>query len=434
MIDLNQYRQASFRGIPFHFEESSRRFGHRIDAKEYPFGSDSLVTDMGLSTVRIEMSIFVLGDDTLQRRRDLENAFDQIGPGILVHPSRGEITVVVESGRDTEKVTELGVADFTVTFVVASASVGPTAQIDTQAAVLSMATETEVAAANSLVLDAFDDPAVVEAAEVDFTEITSAIKNASDRLDGITPSSLLGDISFGEDFTEGLGWAKDAYAAGSQAFSLARRVLSIGNQWYSLATDPSGALDFLLGTLGLGGVSGLFSSGLSGLLGFDIGRGSSAAGWAGGTASRTAVVATNRIAIEGIFDQSLAITAAKLVTVAEFPDLTTALATRDALASHLEVQAIVPRTDLSPAARSQRRQTYRALRIAVIRDISERAATLPVLDVYEPAAVQPARVLAYRLAKGKDTSKAIVQRNRVRHPSFVPPSRPIYFAGGSDNG
>ncbi|MDA6628861.1 multidrug DMT transporter, partial [Escherichia coli] len=70
-------------------------------------------------------------------------------------------------------------------------------------------------------------------------------------------------------------------------------------------------------------------------------------------------------------------------------------------------------------------RTLRDLRQAVITDARERAARLPETRQVTLTTTTSAALLAWR--EHGDTSRRdeIVQRNRLRHPSFILPTQPV---------
>lgn len=91
-------RQPSFRGVPFEATELSGESGRRIVAEDTPETEEIPPTaDMGPIRPSFRMRAFVVGDDYLDRRDALLAALNTKGPGLLVHPWRGE--VLVATGR-----------------------------------------------------------------------------------------------------------------------------------------------------------------------------------------------------------------------------------------------------------------------------------------------------------------------------------------------
>ncbi len=84
---------ASFRGVPFEVRAASDQHGRTVVLHEYPHRAAPYPEDMGRAARLIEVNGFVCGNAWQARRNALVAAFDTEGPGTLVHPWYGEITV-----------------------------------------------------------------------------------------------------------------------------------------------------------------------------------------------------------------------------------------------------------------------------------------------------------------------------------------------------
>jgi len=418
MIDLGQYQQASFRGIEFHVTKSRRRSQHRIDKKHYPFAKRGRVTDMGVDDFAFEMEIYLLGNDALQRRAALEAAFDQIGPGPLVHPTRGTISVVVESVYDDEVFTELGVADFNVTFVQAGDATGPVARIDTQANLLiaSDAAQKSTTAAYNLDIATADDPS-----KIDYSKALKASIKLFQYAKNVTPAALKASaISMGEDI------AIKMASVGTPALMNGAFGVS-GDLATYFGASPEGVSSFV-GTLkensgkvwaaAQDNVGALSSVGVSPQISSLSQR------FFAATSASNSSEAMNAASVGQAFYDATAITAARSVAVTQFDNLQQALGVRDTLTQALSSAASVTTTD-DPMKNAARSQSLRNLRTAVSRDISERSTGLPWLASETPQADAPARVTAYRLTGSLD--QQIATLNGIRHASFVPAAKPVLY-------
>jgi len=423
MIDLDLYRPASFRGVPFHVARSGYRISHRVDVKEYPYQDQGLVTDMGLSDDRIELIIFVIGDDFIIRRTALEDAFKKTGPGTLVHPTRGEIQVQIETIKQDEDFSELGVADYTVTFIRSNSAITPTAQVNTQAAVATAAKATETAAPAAFGFKSPTNPAVVTAAESDLTKFTDALASASSKISGATPSKIISGIDAVKSLRASIAGPVNAIKTVN---GFANSVTSVTNQWSNLATSPASALKMIAGVSLNGGVRGLVNNGLYNPSASSVIK--TATGFATAPELSNTDSQANRDTIAELFDLGLAVDGSKLSSEIKFKTLPEAIATRDVLTNRLdEIAFTEPAAGVDPVAVNQFRSSVRTLRNAVYRDITERASELPTMQSYIPQSVTPARVLSYRLTQNIDTAETLAARNAIAHPSFTPTATPLFF-------
>lgn len=96
---------ASFRGVPFGVVSGEGSFGRRQAVHEYPYRDSVWVEDMGRSTRRISITGFLVQSslgykaaDVMAQRDSLVAACEQAGPGTLIHPTLGELTVSIPEG------------------------------------------------------------------------------------------------------------------------------------------------------------------------------------------------------------------------------------------------------------------------------------------------------------------------------------------------
>ncbi len=429
MIDLSLYRQASFRGIPFHVKSSQRRSNHRVDIKEYPFKNEALVVDMGLSSSRFELTAYVLGDDALARRRDLEEAFDKTGSGILVHPTRGEITVQVIDVRDDEDFTELGVADFVVSFVKAGTSQGPVASVDTSAAVISgsLAAETTVIDGYDLSLgtDEVEFTVVHDELVESFNQVSTLFQQGSDALRGnFAPTVTALDIptiSAGDELIgNGVEFSRAAFNQVKSTTASINSPLSIVRSLIGQLAPNSGALwnmingqsqpyESLLARPQRDPANGLYSGGI-----------------------RSGELNGHDSILAQMFFDATVIEAAKTSVDVNFETLDQAVTIRSAIGQAL-AEAVLATPSADPKMQTARRSALRTLRTSVFRDITERSTALPRLEPYTGEQTETARVLAYRLTGGMDNQNQIATRNGVSHPSFMPAVQPLLYLKGENN-
>ncbi|MFJ3112307.1 DNA circularization protein [Pseudomonas putida] len=110
-------REASFRGVPFWVDSDSVPIGRRTQLHEYPKRDEPMVEDMGRQTREYKFEGFVVGSDFIAQRDRLEAALDIPGPGELVHPWYGRLTVTAGKCEVSHVRSELGMARFNLTFI-----------------------------------------------------------------------------------------------------------------------------------------------------------------------------------------------------------------------------------------------------------------------------------------------------------------------------
>ena len=110
---------ASFRGIPFEVDSAELGGGRRLARHEYPLRNEPYAEDLGRKARTWTITAFLIGEDYDLVRNRLLRACEADGPGTLVHPYLGELQVLVESYRVSERKTEGRVARVTMTFAEA---------------------------------------------------------------------------------------------------------------------------------------------------------------------------------------------------------------------------------------------------------------------------------------------------------------------------
>lgn len=88
--------EASFRGVPFKTEDESQTAGRRVETHEFVNRDKPYTEDLGKATSRPKFSAYVVGDDCYEQRDRLIEALNKPGPGTLIHPAYGEMSVCVD--------------------------------------------------------------------------------------------------------------------------------------------------------------------------------------------------------------------------------------------------------------------------------------------------------------------------------------------------
>ena len=110
-------REASFRGVPFWVDSDSVPVGRRTQLHEYPKRDQPLVEDMGRQTREYKFAGFIIGPDFISQRDRLLVALDTPGPGELIHPWFGRLTVTAGDCEISHARSELGMVRFNLAFI-----------------------------------------------------------------------------------------------------------------------------------------------------------------------------------------------------------------------------------------------------------------------------------------------------------------------------
>ncbi len=132
----DKLRQASFRGIPFHVQESGNELaGRRVAVHEYPGRDVPYVEDLGARKKAFTIKGYLLGDDCIEQRDRLVAACNEAGPGTLEHPTLGSRSVLCTKCSIGERTTEGRMCRLSLGFEDAGTNTYPTTAPDTQAQV-----------------------------------------------------------------------------------------------------------------------------------------------------------------------------------------------------------------------------------------------------------------------------------------------------------
>lgn len=388
----DQLQKASFRGVEFHVESDDAAFGRRVQLHEYPQRDKPFVEDMGRKAREIGLTAFLVGADYMAARDRLLAAVEQSGPGELVHPWYGRLTVSIKDDgcRVTHSRDEGGVCRIHLSFIESGELAFPAAGEASGAKTL-------------LAADALEELSVEQFAD-------------GFSLDGFP------------------AWvADDALAAAEEALGTLSSVLSSG-----VLTNPTGALLAELADLLPAPASyaerlfGLFSKGAAVVQRVTAGaafstvnhrRASSAVRAAGQfppttrgsviTPSRSRLY-DNRDALSALHRRAALVQASAMTATMPLPVFDDAVALRRDLLAALDAEAALS-DDTAYAALTD-------LRTQVHRDMGARIRAAARLRDYAPGEILPALAVAYDLYEDTAREDELVARNRIRHPGFVPPA------------
>lgn len=134
---------ASFRGVGFHVPDTSSEHGRRVAEYLFPGVDGAAFDDFGLSPAVIQISGILVGDDYVAQARALQAAFERPGPGTLIHPWLGGMTVILfEPGEISLSASELRVVRFSAAFKKAGSGGGIGSAFGATAALLFAAVNT----------------------------------------------------------------------------------------------------------------------------------------------------------------------------------------------------------------------------------------------------------------------------------------------------
>ena len=382
-----QMQKGLLAGIPFRCRSQDTEGGRRVARHEYPGRDEPWAEDLGRKARTHSLEMHVIGTDYMAGRDALLDVLERGGAIELVHPWLGSMHVQIETYRLRESTREGGMAIFTLTFTEAGKQQFPSATADTASAV-----------------DAAADSAV-EASVDDF----------SNTFDVIGKPGWVADEAVAV-----MGKAADAIDAAAAIPAIPSEI----TDFYGGLTSLQGSLNALVSKpadLGngmasiIGGIGKVFSDPVPALrkltsFGSDLNTPPST------TPARKAQAA-NQSASIALTKRVALIEEARQSAFTTPESSSAAMAKRNDLADRLDAEA-----ETAPDA------VYLALvdlRVAVVRDLTDRAAQLPKVSNFTPKATLPAVVIAHRIYGDAGRADELVARNSIRHPGFVPGGTPL---------
>lgn len=389
-------RPGSFRGVPFQVPANTKELGRRTEVHEYALKDEPWAEDLGRATRRWVVQAYVIGPEYMAARDALEAALEAEGPGVLVHPWRGTLTVSVDGIATVEESSaEGGLARFTIPFVEAGGNQAPAIQSDTAAEAVEAAEATKTVSAEQLPagFSVGGVPAFVSASATNLLgQIGDAVGQA---VAGLAPSvASLGDLQ--QLSADLIGQANALIAAPAD---MASQVLGMVGQVRALAGNPLAALP-----------------GLRTLMSF----GSTLAAILGDTPSRNRERA-NRTQLVALVQRAAAAEAVIAVSQISFSSYDQAANIRDDLAQGIDALAI----EAGDAGDDDAFLALEDLKASLIRDVNARGGSLARVFTQTPVETEPALVIAYRVYGDASRDLEIAARNGIEHPGFVPAGKAL---------
>ena len=416
-------RPASFRGVAFEVESHSESGGRRVELHEYPLRDTPYAEDLGKKAGKWQIEAFLVNGKSgyAERRDKLREALNASGPGTLIHPYLGELSVSVDGYSLKETTREGGYCTFSISFVEAGQPVEPDVEKDTAANVLDKA------------------EAAKEAATAGFLDEYMPLLEDLEGLAGKVPALLSEATAF---LGTPLSILSRAQSAASSVLALPDRLASrilgyLGTirQLGGIATSvlKMNALTALLGKKSAGTASSwlVTSNGvIAGIVGETSWPQAGGGSIGGGTPSpETPGVVASTVAnraetpLIDLIAAGVVIEAAIESADADYGTADDALASRDAV---IEAIDEVQRANCSDAVFT----ALSELAAAVNEDLTTRGAELPKLGSATLFMSMPALAASYRLYGDVGQADAIVARNRIRLPGRVPGGVPLEVIRG----
>ncbi len=385
----DQLQQASFRNVPFEVESDDATFGRRVEVHEYPQRDMPYAEDLGRKARERNLTAFVVGDDYMTRRDNLLAAFEKAGAGELVHPYYGRMMVTVTDVRVSHSLTEGGMCRFQISFVESGELSYPAAVSATSTQSLQAADALQTSAIN----DFAENFSIDNLPEFAVNDALASFGDALTVMDGALTSAgvlLRNPLSLLSDDMAGLV---------REPATLARRFFGVFAKANAVLAQASGLGDINV----LNMLNVVTTVRLTDAFRFSFGSGS--------TPTRTRM-AQNRTAINALARQAMITQAAGMVASMPLPVYDDAMLVKTELLNAIDAELETANDTAYLALKTLRRKTYA--------DITARTQSSARMKNITPPDVLPALVLAYDLYEDTSRDAEITERNKVRHPGFVP--------------
>lgn len=387
----DKLRKATFRDVPFLVDGNDLAGGRRLVEHEYPQRNKPYVEDLGRKIRDFSVQGFVIGIEYMDARDALLSAIEADGPGTLVHPYFGTLTVNVKDYRCAENPRDGGMARLSITFVESGELEFPTGGVNTGAQVR-IGTE---------------------------TARTSAITDFSKVFKVVGAPDFVGS-SANSQLTSGMGVLSSQLKSISTIASQAMGALAVATTLSSLVKSPVSLATSIFGAMNsispdLAGLAG--SSG--NLLGVARSLLTMANGFTDPAPLPSGVYLSagrqqqydNTIATNALFRRSALLASADVVSLSEFPVYDDAVAMRADLSAALIAEAVIASDDVFAELTD--------VRVQMRKDVADRSRGAARLQTIVPADILPAVAIAYDLYEDSSRDDEIVMRNGIVHPGFV---------------
>ncbi len=400
----DNYRAATFRGVAFFVDTADSSHGRRQAVHEAAQRDIPYTEDLGRKAREFGITGYLLGKEYDVAREELIKACEQAGSGVLVHPYRGELTVVCRGLSVGESADEGGKCTVSMTFLEAGEASYPSAKVDSVNAISAKAGEVSEAGKENFVSDFLTKgyPSFVAEAA------TSQIKGLSDFLS--SPEFIVSsDIQAVSDY---YGKVK---GIGSDAFKLIQTPFEFAGQ----VVDAISSIRSAFGGGSFGMLMSLYNQYFSGSSDTPSSR----------TPSRQQVV-KNTNAVSALVRQTAIAEAAIAAVVTQtteavsnggnkttsgptqYDSYEAAIAVRTELSDRLDEEGEMTSSDVVYVAVTD-------LRTAVVQAVPDPEQDLPRLAAFAPRQTLPSLVVAYQLYGDASRAEDIVLRNDPRRPGFL---------------
>lgn len=372
---LQNFRQASFRGVVFLIDNVDSMFGRRVVTHEYPQRDVPFSEDLGRKARRFSVTGYLVGGSYGLARDNLIKACETAGAGELVHPYQGTLQVVCEGITVRERRQDGGYCEVSLTFVEDGENQFPAAIANPNTAV-DISADTTQSIASSVFEAIYDLSNLPEFVRTEMKDAANSLLGPVDRL-----------LSASNDFADGLAaFKRDLDGIIFQPRALAAGFLDVINDVTRLVgknKSTSATLhDMSLNALRL-------------------------VPQTTGTRTRQSRA---QDAMQSMVQQMAVAEHARVVAGQPYDSYQDALESRAQLTEEIDT--------LSETAADEVFDTLQTLRAKVVQSLPD--PKLPEIQRVTMRQATPTLVLSYQIYGDPLQDADITARNKIKHPGFIP--------------
>lgn len=128
MFDIKKLNRSSFRGVPFYTKDDELSGGNRLTDHNFINGG-TLTESNGIKNNTFKVSGYIGGDNYLDQKQALKQAFEFDTSGILIDKFHGTVEVYVDTWSIKESISKIGMAEIEVSFKKATNKLKKTKEI-----------------------------------------------------------------------------------------------------------------------------------------------------------------------------------------------------------------------------------------------------------------------------------------------------------------
>lgn len=385
---LDNYRQASFRNVKFFVRAHDFTGGRRKTKFQYP-GSDRVdFQDHGIKSKDFSIRVYLLGENYYQERNLLIDALDKKGPGKLVHPYIGTLTVEVQEYSVSENSDEGRMVRISISLSEVSTDIRTAETINTQ---------TKVYNAREAALLAIDNA---------FRAAYSVVRKPFTVIDNVQKTIDIGFTAIRD--------AKTIFQTVAEYQDQIKRLLvsipTLFREVIELAASTQEALDFGTTLEGIYKATAdnarLMFDDFIDLFGFTPGK-------------IIQVEDDPSVVFAQLVDYSTVVVAGSLLSVIDFTNYNDAVEIREILFKEIDRILLTYNVDDDVYVKLY------SFRTEVFNDIESRIGDLSRTSIVVLPDSTPAIILSYELYGTIDNEQSIIDRNNIENPGFVDANIPI---------